>query len=48
MELHNRSFQSNGSVYFLTNPKEEWRKADWGKGLFDLPPDDRHEFIPAP
>jgi hypothetical protein len=21
MELHNRSFQSNGSVYFLTNPK---------------------------
>ena len=28
--------------------KEEWRKADWGKGLFDLPPDDRDEFIPAP
>jgi hypothetical protein len=28
--------------------KEEWRKADWGTGLFDLPPDDRAEFIPAP
>ena len=28
--------------------KEEWRKAEWGKGLFDLPPDDRGEFIPAP
>jgi hypothetical protein len=28
--------------------KEEWRKAEWGKGLFDLPPDDRDEFIPAP
>ena len=28
--------------------KEEWRKADWGRGRFDLPPDDRGEFIPAP
>jgi redox-sensitive bicupin YhaK (pirin superfamily) len=28
--------------------KEAWRKADWGKGRFDLPPDDRDEFIPAP
>jgi hypothetical protein len=28
--------------------KEAWRRADWGKGLFDLPPDDRDEFIPAP
>ena len=28
--------------------KEEWRKADWGVGRFDLPPDDRDEFIPAP
>jgi len=28
--------------------KEEWRKGDWGKGQFDLPPDDRDEFIPAP
>ncbi len=28
--------------------KEQWRKAEWGNGLFDLPPDDRSEFIPAP
>jgi redox-sensitive bicupin YhaK (pirin superfamily) len=28
--------------------KAEWRKADWGRGRFDLPPDDRDEFIPAP
>ena len=28
--------------------KAEWRKADWGHGRFDLPPDDRDEFIPAP
>ncbi len=28
--------------------KEDWRKADWGQGRFDLPPDDRDEFIPAP
>ena len=28
--------------------KEEWRKADWGRGLFDLPPDDRDEFTPLP
>jgi redox-sensitive bicupin YhaK (pirin superfamily) len=28
--------------------KDEWRKADWGRGRFDLPPDDRDEFIPAP
>ena len=28
--------------------KEEWRKADWGRGLFDLPPDDRDEFAPLP
>ena len=28
--------------------KEEWRKGDWGKGRFDLPPDDRGEFIPLP
>ena len=28
--------------------KEDWRKADWGRGRFDLPPDDRDEFIPAP
>ena len=28
--------------------KEEWRKADWGCGLFDLPLGDRDEFIPLP
>ena len=28
--------------------KDEWRKAEWGRGRFDLPPDDRDEFIPAP
>jgi len=28
--------------------KAEWRKADWGRGRFDLPPDDRDEYIPAP
>ena len=28
--------------------KEEWRRGTWGEGLFDLPPDDRGEFIPLP
>jgi hypothetical protein len=28
--------------------EEEWRKADWGRGLFDLPQDDRDEFTPLP
>jgi redox-sensitive bicupin YhaK (pirin superfamily) len=28
--------------------KDQWRKADWGRGLFDLPPDDRDEYIPLP
>ena len=28
--------------------KEQWRKGEWGQGLFDLPPDDRDEFIPLP
>ena len=28
--------------------KEQWRKGDWGHGLFDLPPGDRDEFIPLP
>ena len=28
--------------------KEEWRKGDWGHGQFDLPLDDRNEFIPLP
>lgn len=28
--------------------KEQWRAARWGEGQFDLPPDDRGEFIPLP
>ena len=28
--------------------KEDWRRGTWGEGLFDLPPDDRDEFIPLP
>ena len=28
--------------------KQDWRTADWGKGLFDLPAGDRTEHIPAP
>jgi redox-sensitive bicupin YhaK (pirin superfamily) len=28
--------------------KEQWRKGDWGCGQFDLPADDRDEFIPLP
>lgn len=28
--------------------KEQWRRGDWGRGLFDLPPGDRDEFIPLP
>lgn len=28
--------------------KEEWRARRWGVGLFDLPIDDRNEFIPLP
>ena len=28
--------------------KAQWRKADSGRGLFDLPPDDRDEFTPLP
>ncbi|MBB3994862.1 hypothetical protein GGR95_002511 [Sulfitobacter undariae] len=28
--------------------KEEWRAGLWGKGRFDLPVDDREEFIPLP
>ncbi len=28
--------------------KEEWRRGAWGVGRFDLPPDDRAEFIPLP
>lgn len=32
----------------LEHAKAEWRRGDWGNGLFDLPPDDRAEFIPLP
>lgn len=32
----------------IDHARAEWRAADWGRGLFDLPPDDRDEFIPAP
>lgn len=28
--------------------KEEWRAGNWGTGRFDLPIDDRDEFIPLP
>lgn len=28
--------------------KEEWRAARWGQGAFDLPADDRDEYIPLP
>ncbi|MBI1173328.1 pirin family protein [bacterium] len=28
--------------------KAEWRARRWGQGLFDLPRDDREEFIPLP
>lgn len=32
----------------IDEAKEEWRKAQWGNGQFDLPPDDREEFISLP
>ncbi|MFV0368768.1 MAG: pirin family protein [Hyphomicrobiaceae bacterium] len=32
----------------LDDAKEQWRRGNWGEGLFDLPPDDRDEFIPLP
>jgi redox-sensitive bicupin YhaK (pirin superfamily) len=28
--------------------KAEWRAAKWGQGRFDLPADDRNEYIPLP
>lgn len=30
----------------IEEAKRDWYRADWGKGLFDLPVDDRDEFIP--
>lgn len=32
----------------IEEAKEEWRRARWGDGQFDLPADDRAEFIPLP
>lgn len=32
----------------IEHAKEEWSKAKWGEGMFDLPPTDRDEFIPYP
>ncbi len=32
----------------IEHAKEQWRKGEWGRGQFDLPPDDRAEFIPLP
>ncbi|KGJ04352.1 hypothetical protein SAMN04487972_11353 [Paracoccus halophilus] len=32
----------------IEHAKQEWRAANWGRGLFDLPRDDRDEFIPLP
>ena len=32
----------------IEHAKQEWREGRWGQGLFDLPPDDRDEFIPLP
>ena len=28
--------------------REEWARGDWGRGRFDLPPNDRDEHIPLP
>ncbi len=32
----------------IEEAKEQWRQGNWGTGQFDLPPDDRAEFIPLP
>ena len=32
----------------IEHAKEQWRRGAWGEGQFDLPPDDRSEFIPLP
>lgn len=32
----------------IEEAKAEWRAGNWGKGRFDLPIDDRDEFIPLP
>ncbi|SDD80294.1 hypothetical protein SAMN05421538_102463 [Paracoccus isoporae] len=32
----------------IRHAREEWRAADWGQGQFDLPVDDKEEYVPAP
>ncbi|MGQ7845280.1 pirin family protein [Granulosicoccus sp. 3-233] len=32
----------------IEEAKAQWQQQQWGAGLFDLPPDDRQEFIPLP
>lgn len=32
----------------IEHAKEQWRAAHWGRGLFDLPPTDREDYIPLP
>lgn len=32
----------------IEHAKREWAAENWGQGQFDLPPDDRDEFIPLP
>jgi redox-sensitive bicupin YhaK (pirin superfamily) len=32
----------------IEHAKAQWRQGAWGRGQFDLPPDDRSEFIPLP
>ena len=36
------------SMERIEEAKVEWRAAQWGKGRFDLPADDRDEYIPVP
>ena len=32
----------------IEEAKRQWRRADWGRGMFDLPPDDHDEFVQLP
>jgi redox-sensitive bicupin YhaK (pirin superfamily) len=36
------------SMERIEEAKAEWRAGKWGEGQFDLPADDRTEFIPLP
>jgi hypothetical protein len=38
----------SSSLERLDEAKRQWRRGDWGQGMFDLPPGDRDEFIPLP